>query len=453
VAVVVGVLYLAALGVGWTALSRAGDYGVLATVAGPDGRPALASLVPEGPAERAGIHAGDVLLAVDGAPVDADTHWDALYRTTRASGQSSTLTIQAGSADVAGTASGAMQDHVVTLQSRAANVDVRSRTISYGVTGLSLLALGMVVLLRRPTARPAWMYLLFAGAAAFGLATAVWTIGLKDAWVDRSHMASTALASAALLHLFLVFPTPSQPLGGWRWPWPSARPPFAIAIVVVYVVPVLAALVWTDTQLGPYLYLLDMVWVAIACGVLVRQYRGAAGPTARAQLLWMLSGLSIALLATLVGVVLPPLSGWRIELLPRSLAAALWVLFPLSIGIAIVRYRLFEIDVLINRALVYGMLTAIVAGVYGGSTALLQRLSPALTGQQSDVVAVIAAFIAAIAFTPVKNRLQAAVDRRFKPSTGAAAQEPSVAQLVEQVAILQAQVAELSRRRTGERTE
>jgi hypothetical protein len=295
------------------------------------------------------------------------------------------------------------------------------------------------------------LYFLFAGAGAFGLATAAWTHGLNDAWVDRSHMASTALASAALLHLFLLFPTPTQTVNGWRSSQSAAILPFAIVVTILYIVPLVAALVWTNTWLSPLLYLLDLVWAAVACGLLVKQYRGATDPTARAQLLWILSGLSIALLATFLGIVVPPLSGWRIELLPRSLAAGAWLVFLLAIGIAVVRYRLFEIDVLINRALVYGMLSAIVAGVYGGSTVLLQRVSLALSGQQSDFVAVIAAFIAAIAFTPVKNRLQEVVDRRFKPST--TPQDPSVAQLAEQIAVLQAEVAELSRRRGGERTE
>jgi len=87
---------------------------------------------------------------------------------------------------------------------------------------------------------------------------------------------------------------------------------------------------------------------------------------------------------------------------------------PIATGIAILKYRLYDIDLLINRTLVYVPLTAILAGVFAASTALFQRLFLAITGQQSDAVVAITTLILVALVTPVKNGLQGVVDKRFK---------------------------------------
>src|SRR5215213_9732099 len=95
-----------------------------------------------------------------------------------------------------------------------------------------------------------------------------------------------------------------------------------------------------------------------------------------------------------------------------GLIAAL-VGFPISIGIAIVRYRLYEIDHIINRTLVYALLTAISAAVYFGAVVLLQRVFVALTGQRSTLAIVASTLLIAALFTPLRRRIQSFIDRRF----------------------------------------
>lgn len=95
------------------------------------------------------------------------------------------------------------------------------------------------------------------------------------------------------------------------------------------------------------------------------------------------------------------------------------VTVPIAIGIAILRYRLYEIDTLINHAIVYGVLTAVLAGLYSASIGLFQRLFVAVTGEKSDAAIVITTLILASAFTPVRSWLQAATDRRFKSAADA----------------------------------
>ena len=83
------------------------------------------------------------------------------------------------------------------------------------------------------------------------------------------------------------------------------------------------------------------------------------------------------------------------------------------------RYRLYDIDVIINRTLVYVPLTAIVAGLYSASIALLQKLFVAATGEKSDAAIVITTLLLTTTFTPIKNLLQSAVDKRFKETRDA----------------------------------
>jgi hypothetical protein len=89
------------------------------------------------------------------------------------------------------------------------------------------------------------------------------------------------------------------------------------------------------------------------------------------------------------------------------------VSFPISIGIAIVRYRLYEIDTLINRTLVYGVLTAISAAVYFGAVVLLQRVFVVLTGERSTLAIVASTLLIAALFNPLRRRIQSFIDRRF----------------------------------------
>jgi hypothetical protein len=85
-----------------------------------------------------------------------------------------------------------------------------------------------------------------------------------------------------------------------------------------------------------------------------------------------------------------------------------------AIAIAILRYRLYEIDLIINRTLVYGALTAILAGVYTASITLSTRLFSSVTGERSDAAIVLTTLIVVSFVTPLKTRLQTIVDREMK---------------------------------------
>src|SRR4029077_2135195 len=86
---------------------------------------------------------------------------------------------------------------------------------------------------------------------------------------------------------------------------------------------------------------------------------------------------------------------------------------PVSIGIAILRYRLYDIDLLISRTLTYGSLTGLLAGLYIGQIIALQAMFRAVTGQQSGLAVAISTLVIAGLFNPLRHRVQEVIARTF----------------------------------------
>jgi hypothetical protein len=107
------------------------------------------------------------------------------------------------------------------------------------------------------------------------------------------------------------------------------------------------------------------------------------------------------------------LQAWHL-LTPALIVGALApIVVPIFTYIAIVKYRLYDIDILINRALVYGTLTATLVGLYFGGIVLLQRVFVVFTGQQSTLAVVASTLLIAALFTPLRRHIQSFIDRRF----------------------------------------
>jgi len=87
---------------------------------------------------------------------------------------------------------------------------------------------------------------------------------------------------------------------------------------------------------------------------------------------------------------------------------------PVAIGFAVLKYRLYDIDVVINSALVYGSLTAVLITLYFGSVAMTQAIFRALTDQeQPQLAVVVSTLVMAVLFNPLRRRIQSFIDRRF----------------------------------------
>jgi hypothetical protein len=183
------------------------------------------------------------------------------------------------------------------------------------------------------------------------------------------------------------------PLGDF----PMIANPYGVDSSVVRVVAVAAALV------------VGVCMVASAISVIVRARH--AGRVERHQIKWLAYGGAVVVGAIFVGGVI---SIWSVTISIAVITVALLGL-PGITGVAIVRYRLYDIDVLINRTLVYGALTGMLALVYFGGVVTTQAIFRALTGQeqQPQLAVVVSTLVIAALFNPLRRRIQSFIDRRF----------------------------------------
>lgn len=277
--------------------------------------------------------------------------------------------------------------------------------------------LGLVVLLRRPSDSTARVFFMFTYVAFLGLPGSLYAVrplhqvaelvtpGLF--WPSFGlQEVGFVLTVTLLLHLFLGFPRPNR-VAHWSVP----------ALYLAY--PALTMLnafgSWGDAPgfWGRQVWVLTHAWVlALAVGVLTAAahgFRSSMDGAARQQASWVVWGIGLALAPmlalALIGIVVPsvePYLNWHI-------AAAAIGIFPASVAVAILRYRLWDIDLVLRRTLVYSVLTGAVVLVYAAGVAiaglLLQRLGADL------LLALVGAGCVAALFLPLRERLQRAVNR------------------------------------------
>ena len=151
----------------------------------------------------------------------------------------------------------------------------------------------------------------------------------------------------------------------------------------------------------------------------VYRYVRVSAPVHRQQTKWVVFAMAVAgggVVGTMtVGNYVPAIdqSGPLGQMISTALLEGFILLIPLSIGVAIVRSGLYEIDVIINRTLVYGSLTAVLVALYFGGIVTLQRVFVAVTGQKSTLAVVASTLLIAALFNPMRRRIQSFIDRRF----------------------------------------
>jgi putative oligomerization/nucleic acid binding protein len=241
-------------------------------------------------------------------------------------------------------------------------------------------------------------------------------------WVDMPGLAVVAL------FLPLLFPDGHLPSPRWRPVAYFAALTALLAVVLVMLAPQTNAdagypSIRNPIGLDQYAAFFDtmatilepllLVLVVITSVALFDRVRRAGGEE-RQQIKWFAFAGALLLLSFLFEAAArfePSLVG------PSELFASLALAaMPAAVGVAILRYRLYDIDLIINRTVVYVLLTAVLAGVYTAAVALFQRGFVAMSGQSSDLAIVLTLFVLATVFTPIKNTLQATVDRRIKPT-------------------------------------
>jgi hypothetical protein len=251
------------------------------------------------------------------------------------------------------------------------------------------------------------------------------TIGSQGEWIGP--------ATVGLLgtYLILLFPDGRLPSGRWRpLAWLSGTVLLLVSISNALAPGPLPDLGGVRNPFGlegyPWmtgardaLNLLLSVCMLASASSLVLRYRRSGGEV-REQIKWIAFAASLVALgvsgAVVLGTFAPDTAGGTHPLLIGLLEDAITLSFagfPIAVGFAVLRYRLYEIDLIINRTLVYGSLTATLVALYFGGIVLLQRVFVALTGEKSTLAVVASTLLIAALFNPLRRRVQEFVDRRF----------------------------------------
>jgi FtsH-binding integral membrane protein len=297
------------------------------------------------------------------------------------------------------------------------------------VLALSFPTVGAIIASHRPSNAVGWIFCaigLCGGVEVFtveyGIYALVTNPGSLPAGVIATWIGTWVwLPSVTLTISFLLLLFPHGRLLSSRWrpvAWLAASVTIA-GVVLLAIVPwdLLEPGVSAQNPVGVenlrYLgiappapiFLFGIPTMLLCVASLVLRFRRSRGEE-RQQLKWFVSAGVLIVGALFVPLLVPGAASSVLQLLVMPL-------LPVAVGVAIMRYRLYEIDLLINRTLVYGALTALLAAVYVASVVSLQGALRALTGQESQLAVVASTLLIAAIFNPLRRRIQALVDRRF----------------------------------------
>jgi hypothetical protein len=292
-------------------------------------------------------------------------------------------------------------------------------------TALAMVVVAGLILQNRPGNRLGWVVLLLGfilGISGFCRAYISLSVGgfgnalpglVLAAWV--SQVIWFALFTGLEL-LLLLYPTGTLLSRRWRWVAGVALLLTVCAFALLAVgTPIDVAGGQVDNPIGliafdrvevllsvlivPFLITLILALVGVGM-----RFRRATG-TERLQIKWLFYVAALSIIAQIVSLVTN-----RGDILASLVAMGL----PVAIAIAILRYNLYDINVIIRKTLVYAVLTALLGLVYFGSVVLLQQLVGAVTGvEQSPLAIVVSTLVIAALFTPLRRRIQDWIDRRF----------------------------------------
>lgn len=213
-------------------------------------------------------------------------------------------------------------------------------------------------------------------------------------------------------------------LGNLFYLFPNGRfvPRWTRWLVVAVVVNSAASSFFPNTPFANFWLISNLFPILAVTGVVaqVYRYRIVSGLVERQQTKWVAAGLSISILGALLVIGIYYINAFalfhpnaRTDLLAGAILYLFILLIPLSIAFAILRSRLWDIDIIINRTLVYGILTGILALLYASSILLLQFLLRGII-QQNNAIAIVVSTIGIYAlFNPLRRRIQNIIDRRF----------------------------------------
>jgi hypothetical protein len=311
--------------------------------------------------------------------------------------------------------------------------------ITFAILTVSFSVVGALIISHRPENSIGWIFLavgFFYGLLSAGDEYAIYALltnpgalplGAEASWLGQWIWAPGL--GLILVFLPLLFPDGHPP--SYRWRWVAWLGGLSIGLAVV------SSTIGLWPERGPALVTGDenpshvvqvlVVFVALpmmllaglgaVISLLVR-FRRARGDEQQ-QIKWFAFAAALTFVWILVIEVFAELLSIEGGV-PEAILAFTWASaglvipsIPIATGIAILRYRLYDIDRIINRTLVYGALTATLVALYFGGIVVLQRVFVLLTGQQSTLAVVASTLLIAALFTPLRRRIQGFIDRRF----------------------------------------
>jgi two-component system NtrC family sensor kinase len=349
-----------------------------------------------GPGDRAGIHPGDRLIAVDGRPA---TTIAAVVARQYQVGEWHNLSysLQRGRYQL---------DAVTSLEAaqRSANDWLRLIALIY-------LGIGLYVLFRRWTAPGSTHFYIFC-LVSFVFYAFKYTGKLNsfDSTILWCNVVAWLLQPALFLHFALVFPEKHKLLRKNQWLIPSVYLPGALLLVLHVAARLLSRASETlrfqvDRWEMGYL----VVYFIAAAMVFLHSYRAADRPILRQQLKWVTRGTILAVVPFTVFYALPYMAGYSgIKLSVISLG-----ILPLTFGYAIVRYRLMDVDLIFKRGMSYTLAAAGIAGVYFTVVAFAGVLVHTRVPSAGPAGFVLTVIVVALLFDPMRKWIQGRIDRLF----------------------------------------
>ena len=273
--------------------------------------------------------------------------------------------------------------------------------VELGLFMLGFTVLGVLVARREPHNAVGWLFCAVPIGVLAGTVSGMYAeSGLRGDTVVGWFSTWTWLTALLAYALFVPLLFPDGRLPGRRWRlvgWADG-----VALLGVFV----AAALDIDL-LGVIFVVGSIALVPVSLASVVVRYR-RAGSTQRLQLRWCV----FAVCAGFAGFILVSLLASVVEWV-QFLYVFVYALLPMAVGVAMLRYRLYEIDVIIRRTLTYACLVAALAAVYLGGVALAGALLRQLTGSSSVLAVTLSTLVVALAFQPLRRRIQRAVDHRF----------------------------------------